>query len=177
MFLFNFSPRLTNWFCWMGVSKSMGVPNLALLKPYSISWLWHSKKKTESGKRAWNHLLILKPPFKWIYDDWTTFSPRFPGDEPPSLGKEENVNRRGTKAAKAKPKQGRRPKSEKALSNSGPRRIVTEYYHSQVLIEDFVDTSHSIQFMNQFCNVLVIQQSGLNLSYPINLICWGVLFI
>ncbi len=71
---------------------------------------------------------------------------RFGGDGPPGLGKEEihsrsRQTRGGTAKAKAAPKQnarGRTTKGEKAPSNSG-RRIVTEHYTSQVLVEDFVD--------------------------------------
>lgn len=63
----------------------------------------------------------------------------FPGDGPPSLGKEEPAKR--SRAAKAKPKTGKTSNGSKKPESGtgGSRRINTTTYTSQVLVEDFVD--------------------------------------
>ena len=61
---------------------------------------------------------------------------------PPGMGKEEPTGRRSGRAAKSR--SAAPPKAPKGRGNkaesSGGRRISTEHYKSQVLVEDFVDT-------------------------------------
>ncbi len=74
---------------------------------------------------------------------FSAHDPRFPGDEPPSLGREPVPSRatRTSKPPKSAPASRSRAatKGTKAPSGAG-RRVQTETYSSQVLIEDFVDS-------------------------------------